>query len=447
MTELITAWAMSCVAYGAALLYFLRNRALAAFSAVFFLALLLHVRPVIFFLGLDTPLVAQRFDDFPAYSALASLYGIGWLAVFTLVFAAAKGRVGAIGSALLPEGPVKPGVLVMRLAGLVVTLIAVVGTALLIKQQGSIAHFIYSVKIEKELTGSYWVRHISILAAVICLYGMLSTARPAATAAARRALRTIPTGSLFFYGFLILLNLAVNYLWGNRMNLALFAFASGLSVHLFIRPFRARELVVIAVLAASVLAGLGIVRRGLVSEVSNRTSTASVDARSVSLSLHFAEFDALMLALRDAGHQFEFRYGRDFYNGLVSWVPRSLLPERETYQIGGWFRRVYEPNRVNGWPVTVIGDWYINFGVLGVIFGAMLSGLAAALVDSAYCRARHHPWHAAIAPTLGFFFFYGGLNTGAPQQIIATIVPLALLSIAARMVSVSRSSAYRPLSA
>ncbi len=435
---------MSGVIYVAVLSYFLRTRALTAFAAILLLAIVLHARPVFFLLGLDTPLEDHRFDDFFSYSAAASLSGIFWVIFFAISFVALKRPMAALGGSLLPVGPIAPNPRAMRLLAVLATLASVASTAYLIKQQGSIAHFIYAVKIGKELTGFYGIRQISILAAIICLYGLFASARP--TAAAGYSHRRLPAGAMAFYGALIVVNFATNYFWGNRMNLVLFSFGACLGIHIFIRPFRPRELLLGLALAAAGLTGLGLLRNSMVREVSgSKEETTEVEFRTVSNSLHFVEFDGLMLALLDGGRRFDFRYGQDFYNGLVSWVPRSIMPERETFQVGGWFRRVYQPKRINGWPVTVIGEWYVNFGLFGIFLGAIISGAIVAMVNGAYRRLREHPWHVVMAPMLGFYWFGGGVDTAFPQGIFTFILPLGLLAFAVRQSSGrARSSASRP---
>lgn len=232
MAAALASWLVSCVVYGAILRQFFRTQALTAFSATFFLAILLHVRPVLFLLGLDIPLQEDGFDTYFLSSALASLVGVVWIILVTVTFILFRRPMAAVGGALLPQAPISPPARIMAVYAILATAVSLASTLYLVEQEGSIAGFMYAVKIGKELTGSYWVRQISVLAAIISLYGLLANARRAAPGSrARRVDRRLGARTAAFYGALIAMNLTANYLWGNRMNLALFLFAAGLGIH------------------------------------------------------------------------------------------------------------------------------------------------------------------------------------------------------------------------
>jgi len=420
------AWFISALMFIGVMIYLFKRKRLTAFSLIFYLSILMLVRPVIFLLELDTPLVDGAWRDFWPQTAWATLLGAAWLGIFGTFYYFFINTSGKLGSDFLPAGPAHPPVTAMMLISLIATSVAVIGTMALVMQEGSVARFMVNVKIGKAYAGLYWIREISTTAAILCLYGLLGLRAGRQTLG---GVKSLPTGGAVFYGFLILVCLMMNYFWGNRMNIALFSFAALISMHFYVRPFRLYELVLIAVLAAATLQGLRVLRGSFVEEIKGLSNTVLTDTgvRTLSNSYHFTEFDALSLAVRDAGKLFDFRLGADFFNGLLSWLPRSLFPEKETFQIGGWFRRVYEPNKVNGWPVTVIGEWYINFWYAGIFLGAAVSALAAATFDKAYEKISTHAWHAVMAPMFGFFFFTGGVSAGTPQAVFLTIVPIGIV--------------------
>jgi hypothetical protein len=320
-------------------------------------------------------------------------------------------------------------------------MLAVTATAYLVLQQGSISKFAYAVKIGKELSGSYAIMQMAVIAALVSAYGLFTFASEVQDPRGR-VRRRIPLPALLFFGALIVINLATNYAWANRYNIALTAFAVGLGWHFYIRRFRLIEIFLVVVLLGALFQTLKYVRLEWMGEVLNQeVDDEHAFWRSLSTSLHFSQFDAFMLALRDAGNLFEFRNGQDFWNGMVSWIPRSLMPDRETFKIGGWFRQVYQPEVINGWPVSVIGSWYINFGVLGIFLGAVISGLVTAAIDRAYYNISNVPWHAIAGPSVAFFMLDGGVNTGFFQQIFLLIVPFSILSI---ILSLSRAPASSP---
>ena len=241
------------------------------------------------------------------------------------------------------------------------------------------------------------------------------------------------------YMTILVLCMATNDLWGNRYNIALALISAGLAWHFYVKKASAVKVVIFTLGAFGLLQILKDVRGELVAGSVGREFNNLEDFwLDISTSLHFVEFDALLLALRDAGNLFEFRFGKDFLNGLLSWVPRSLFPEKESFHIGGWFRRVYQPNKINGWPVTTIGGWYLNFGIFGILIGTAISGFVVRVFDEAFKNVASNPWHASIGVGLSIFMLEGGVNTGFPQRIVLLIIPLALASYF--LTSLNRSS-------
>jgi oligosaccharide repeat unit polymerase len=231
------------------------------------------------------------------------------------------------------------------------------------------------------------------------------------------------------YFLIIIASMAANFSWGNRYNIALTLIVLGMSWHYYIAPLRIFRTLLWAVASILCLQFLRDLRGVYVADVRGGTFSG-LDNKwlEISASLHFVEFDAFLLSLRDAGDMFDFRNGADFYNGILSWVPRSIYPGKETFNIGPWFRQVYEPSKINGWPVTVMGSWYINFSWIGIPIGGFISGFIMRVIDAAFHDARGNPWHAAIGTGIAIFVVEGGINTGFPQEIFLLFLPLALAS-------------------
>lgn len=437
----IIGWFSSVVVFGFSIFILARLRAFASVATIVLLGIVVNIRPALFFLGLDRP-IAEGFwpNGYWMESAVASVASVGWVVLFTLSSLVLRPYFTGLGKRFLPASPAQCSLLAVSGASVIGTLIAVGATFALIVQSGGLAQFMVAVKIEKGLAGSYWIRHISVLAAFVALYGFVESRRRFGRTSAKHGLFQVARGG--HYWVLIALNMGANFAWGNRMNLALFGLVALFAVHFHVKALKVRELLIVGIVSLAVLQGLKVVRGGYVEEVRGLENTAltETDVRSISLSLHFAQFDALMLALRDTDKKFDLRYGEDFYNGLVSWIPRSFMPEKDTYHIGGWFRRVYEPSRVNGWPVTVIGSWYVNFGAIGIVFGAIFSGFFAGLIDSRYRPANNDAWNGLVPLFLGFFMFEGGFNTGTPQQVVLTLIPLYLISVAINVATVGGKS-------
>ena len=428
MTFAIMAWIVSAGLLVVAAAAFFRKGSVAGIAVCAILAVHLHVRPILFFSGLDVPFPDAFFSSEPYdLIATASLLAAAWTALFLVGYAALASPARALAVAL-PQGSGAPSKQLVTTVAIASTVVAAIGTGFLVLQHGSIAQFIFASKIGKELSGTYLVRHASVLAALLCAYAIFTFA--VISNSKGRFKRIVPVDAFLFFASLICINLTINYVWGNRYNIALVAFAIGLGWHYFIRPFKMTELIGGLLAFAALLQTLKYLRIFLFSQVVGHDIGAEmVFWRSVSTSLHFNQFDAFMLAIRDVGERFDFRNGADFWNGLWAWVPRPLFPEKESFHIGAWFRRIYEPTKINGWPISVVGSWYVNFGAIGVALGALLSGMVARAIDFAYANLRNSAWQAFAGPAIGFFVLNGGVDTGFVQAIFLTIVPLSLLAI------------------
>lgn len=431
----IASWLMSLIVFTYAIQYCLRRRMLAGASSLSYLALLVCVRPTFFFLGLDAPVPD---DEFSSYfwddASLASLSALVWVSVFMLAYLAARPLAPVFG-AVIPSVKLRPTRSRMRIIAAMAVAVAVIGNGMLVLTQDSIAQFLWAAKFEKEFVGMYAIQLSAAVAGFVCIFGLINSTTRLGDAGRRAT--SFHRGEFRYYVVLLTFCMAANFVWGGRMRIVLLLAVMLISYHSFVRAVSLRELISIAIVILVAMLALRYVRELLASQIagSQVQALSSVSfVRGMSASLHLSEFDALMLALRDAGHVFPFRNGEDFYTGLLSWIPRQFIDRAYSFHIGPWFRQIYEPGRINGWPVTVIGSWWVNFGVLGIVVGALLSGLLLRAVDWKLRHARTNPWHAVFAPVFGLFLFSnGGVDTGFPQNIFSALLPVGLLGLAVRV--------------
>lgn len=408
------------------LLMLLRLRALTAFGMLLYLSTLVLARPLIIYLGLDEPQPSHGFFRFEEDAMLASFAATMWFCIFFATVLFSRKIFFPIGRAILPQVANVHSKIRLRLLVSIVVLLGFIATLFLVLKFGSVARFIFAVKVEKALSGAYIFRQIAVLGMIVSLFGLFHELK---NSQSRRQKR----GVFLFYGSLIFVCMAVNFAWGNRGNIAYMLVAGGIGWHFYIAPLRPDRIVFFGIALLIAMSILGESRKSAIVAQTGVEYGADNPYREISRSLHFVEFDALALAIRDSGEKFDFRYGEDFINGILAMVPRSILPNRKTFHIGGWLRRVYEPGIVNGWPATVIGDWWTNFGAVGIFLGAVISGIIAGLFDGAYQNPTKKAWDAAMAPCLGVLSFSGGVGTGFPQEIVMTLVPIALFALGLRI--------------
>lgn len=402
---------------------------------IVYLCVFIAIRPPIMFLNLDTPLIAMGATTW-VNICLAQFAIFLWLFSFS-ASAAYLQKSAIIFSVFVPPSFI-PGRKIMLIFALVFSAIGIGMTLKFILDSGSIGRFIFNVKTEKAFAGLYVIRWMCVLASLLSVIILIDT-----VIQSRGKLR------FNFYTIialaLILINLAANYAWGNRMNIALVIMIAFFSWHLLVKRFTLKELIFWGFIALIGLQSLRILREFLIGESLAR-AISPLDVlsfwRGVSLSMHFAQFDGLMLALRDSGDLFNFRLGQDFLNGFASWLPKALFPEgHETYHIGGWFRRVYEPTKVNGWPVTVIGSWYVNFGWLGIVIGAIISAVLAHAVQFKMRGMGRTSWDTVIAVGFLAFVLDGGINTGFGQSILLYTGPILVIALMTKLTASRQSRA------
>ncbi len=86
-----------------------------------------------------------------------------------------------------------------------------------------------------------------------------------------------------------------------------------------------------------------------------------------------------------AGNNVEYFYGETFKSALEIFVPRFLYPDKPDMNIGNWTAQAFGVllpyDTVTNLSPTYIGEFYMNFGLIGVIVGMFLIGITAVLVD------------------------------------------------------------------
>ncbi|MEW6404722.1 MAG: O-antigen polymerase [Chloroflexota bacterium] len=181
-------------------------------------------------------------------------------------------------------------------------------------------------------------------------------------------------------------NLLVSLLAGNRSTFLIgFLIPVMIFWHYRIKPIRLAQatVAVVVVLFASILY-IGTFRGGNVAErltLANLQGNIATSFRNIS-SLMFGgpdlvQFDVLMVTMQEipANHPY---FAGDSLKALAAFpIPRALYPDKPVR--GNWLftEAIFPAWRVNlsGFTVSYLGDWYMNFGVVGAIVGITLLAL------------------------------------------------------------------------
>lgn len=392
------------------------------FALVF--GLFYGLRAVLIGTGLDVPYPEQFFEEREVASLATTtvLWLTAFLAAFFVGAYVASERTTFRSTLIFAREPpdLRRLLTVVVLLSAVATLISLALTV----QYGGVGGFIRAVKIDKSLTGLYFLKVPAAMGA-LCSVAAVIELRKAGSAVGRRV------APAFFA--LALLNGFWVFIWGQRSTLAI------MGVMLVLGLLQGREgrvsvrsavaaLVAVAVIVVGVSTGLRVARDELVAgEVQDVVAEASV-WRQISIGTNSIYFDSSMLAFRDWPEERPYRLGSDFVNSASGFVPRIVWEGKPTSVVAGKdFRQVYQPRVVNGWPVGAPTLWWLNFGPLGVLIGGLLSGLIVGALHRAQRNAAPSGLNFGVALVTMIYVLQTGFGPEWPVYFTAWLVPLGLI--------------------
>lgn len=404
---------------------------------VMFLTLLLLgfwfvFRPAHIVLGLDGPTPDYLFPE-GAFGLIvaAEATALLWLGAF-MAGALAADVAGAPARAIFPRLEGEPNPMFVFFGLITVTLLGCFVTAWLFSNAGgTLTDTFRLVKGEKGVTGYYFLRQFAVMGELLSAFALfyfvyLNRAR----------MMPVP----HWWALVAIICFAINafsiYAWGHRYSVAMATMALVAGYNYFVRRLSWAELLSFAILFLAVFIGLRLFRDALFFEPDVLTPVSEGNVwRKMAVAMHGSQFDALMLAIRDVDLSSGLRWGEDFLAGFAAMIPRQIWPDRPIFNIGHWFRQMYEPHTQNGWPITPVGEWLVNFGWIGVAIGGALSGYLLRAAQTVYDDLWRNPWSLMMCVTVALFVAPGGISVGSPQALVALILPLFLTSLAMRQLS------------
>lgn len=381
-------------------------------------------RPLLFVLGLDVPFPEELFESGESADLVTTtLLGLSLYFFFVLV------GIGVIlQSRARGWGPffAQREIDVRRAmrVTLVLTALATVLSAYLLARYGGVGGAITASKVDKSLSGMYVLKTIPSVGAVVGVATFLDARR-------RTTGRLVPYVALA----MSVANAFYVFLWGSRSVLVVV----GAILVLGLRSRRERSsaqrqrlvgrLVLSVLLVIAVASGMRVARDTLArGDVLDVYAEASL-ARQASLATNSIFFDAAMLSFRDWPDRYPLRGGEDFVKGAVGVVPRVVWEDKPTaISPGKWFRQVYEPRKVNGWPMGAGALWYLNFGWMGLLAGGLLSGLAVGTVAAAQRRSPATGFNTAVGVVVGVYVFGLGWDNETLMRFVIWLLPLWLVA-------------------
>ncbi len=392
------------------------------------------LRDVVITFGFDGPYPDVNF--LPSQTASLVSKASLVLAAFLVAFALAYLTPVPIGKTfvkLIPVAWTEPTVRRQMRLTLILTAAATVISLILVAHYGSFGGVVRAGKITKGLAGSYILRIFPAVGAVVAASLLLTLWRQ------WRATRTVRRISVFLALGAAVLNAAYVMMWGSRTVVAIVLII--LIAGQWIlgtgatrpkespqgrqgRPKMIRVFALVGLLFVAVV-GLRVVRDDILEGHVSSATQGQSEIRKFSVDTNSTYFDATLLALRDWPSVQPYRGGEDFLAGVEGIVPRFVWANKpQQVLVGQWFRQVYQPTARNGWPLGAVGDWYLNFGFIGVLAGGALSGLLYKWLMAAWWRAAWCPFTIASMICVVVFVVPTGIEADTPTRWAQWVLPL-----------------------
>jgi hypothetical protein len=133
------------------------------------------------------------------------------------------------------------------------------------------------------------------------------------------------------------------------------------------------------------------------------------------------------------------RQGETLEYLAYAWIPRFLWPEKPVIAKGAWFAyrigqaRIFQGRITNSINMTIPGEFYLNFGWIGLLLGPFaFGGLLALFWQTTSFWERPQD---ALGSAFGFYLIWVGAFGGADLQIVITLVAVYLIFVVASQFS------------
>ncbi len=283
------------------------------------------------------------------------------------------------------------------------------------------ARISYAVRVERVFSGFSFLSNINVFAAYFCAaFGFQSKHY--------RDPSKINLGRTVLLLSLSLLLILPSALMADRDNLVFFLVFLVIGTSLYVSPSFKYFALPLGVLAIWLIVELQSVRLSAWGYDKEYSSIF----RKISSGLNHQFYDSYILLVKGIESDWfsptGLHLGFDYLLGILGVIPRFLWPEKpEMVDPGIWFSTQFIPDATYGWPVSVIGEWWLNFGVVGSFIGGTLSGILYKSATLKYTDFRSNPYSYMAAYVLATRVITLGYSTSTPMFYVLNIIPLFLL--------------------
>jgi len=180
------------------------------------------------------------------------------------------------------------------------------------------------------------------------------------------------------------------------------------------------NLIVIIVIMFFIVGGIGAIRDSI---RSNNIQSAQKNFNLENIILQFDSnldiYQPFYSMILNIPKYHNYLYGYTYYLALISFIPRGLWPNRPT-GIPGMRLAIFAGDPLpfeNGVAYPIIGDFYINFGLLGIIIFMFISGLFLKVLWKYFEMYKNSNW-AKIIFLLSSTYLIQVISRGWPPEIL-----------------------------
>jgi hypothetical protein len=213
------------------------------------------------------------------------------------------------------------------------------------------------------------------------------------------------------------------------------------------RPGRIAAVVLAALLVVTFLGGLRAVNQGQASTLSSPTGVHAL-VENAAGSRSWMDIGPISVVVHRVPDAYPYQYGKTMVSILWAPVPRTVWPEKPPVRLGPVIAPVvfgFDVDRRTGDPPGLVGELWINGGLIAVIIGMIIFGLLVRRVERWYHLASATQGLAAIPCGVLVVALClklpAGDVTGVTIWILETLPLLALLLWIVRERTVSAAGA------
>jgi len=242
----------------------------------------------------------------------------------------------------------------------------------------------------------------------------------------------------WMYGLLLVWAVGILLAYGDRSALVTPILIGLMGIHYTVRRVPTKKLLIVLGVLALVVMVAGDLRGFIWAEASGRDVSfqervlggfqdPSDLLERVSEGVNGHALDFALVVFQDFGWG-EYRYGEDFWIGLQGVIPRALWEGKpDVIRTGGWFTETYTPEKSGGQPPGAMAEWWMNFGLAGVLFAYTAGGAFWGLARRYFQQTGYPLWAAGFQGVMIFMGVGMIYHTGTPLQVALYLVPYVLV--------------------